>query len=70
MDIITTITENGGAILNALLGVFAVASLFIAGTKTPDPDTTFGKVYRVIEALALNVGRAKETGKRDVGPSR
>lgn len=45
----------------AILGsVVIIASLITAGTKTPDPSTKLGKVYRVIELLALVVGRAKK----------
>lgn len=46
----------------AILGsVVLIASLITAGTKTPDPATKLGKVYKVIEVLALVIGRAKET---------
>lgn len=38
------------------------ASAIAAVTKTPDPNTTWGKVYKVIEVIALNVLHAKETG--------
>ena len=45
----------------AILGsVVLIASLITAGTKTPDPATKLGKVYKVIEVLALVVGRAKD----------
>ena len=45
----------------AILGsIVLIASLITAGTKTPDPATKLGKVYKVIEVLALVVGRAKE----------
>ena len=45
----------------AILGsIVLIASLITAGTKTPDPATKLGKVYKVIEVLALVVGRAKD----------
>ena len=31
-------------------------------TPTPDPNTPLGKLYKVVDALALNVLHAKETG--------
>lgn len=40
-----------------------IASIITASTATPSPDTVLGKVYRVIEVLALVVGKAKLGGK-------
>lgn len=40
----------------------AAASAFISITPTPDPSTTAGKLYKVLELVALNFSRAKETG--------
>jgi hypothetical protein len=56
--------ENRDVILNTLLGVIVIASLFIAGTKTPDPETFLGKVYKGVEYAALNFGKAKDTGTK------
>jgi len=39
------------------------AGAIAAVTPTPSPNTTFGKVYKVLEILALNVLHAKETGE-------
>lgn len=36
------------------------ASAFVATTKTPEPTTKWGKVYKLIEVLALAIGKAKE----------
>jgi hypothetical protein len=45
----------------AILGsIVLIASLITAGTNTPDPATRLGKLYKVIEVLALVVGRAKD----------
>lgn len=38
----------------------SAASAFTAATPTPDADSTWGKVYKVIDFLALNVLRAKD----------
>jgi|HubBroStandDraft_2_1064218.scaffolds.fasta_scaffold50385_5 hypothetical protein len=42
--------------------VIAAASLFTAITPTPNPTTPWGKIYRVLDALALNVLHSKQTG--------
>jgi hypothetical protein len=45
-------------------GVAAAAVLFASSitalTPTPKEGTFLGKVYKVIEVLALNIGKAKE----------
>lgn len=43
-----------------LPSIVPAASLFVSLTKTPMPGTFWGRVYRVIEVLALVFGRAKE----------
>ena len=50
-------------IIAAVTSIVTVASIIIAGTKTPDPNSALGKIYKVLEWSALNVGRAKQTGK-------
>ena len=42
--------------------VIAAASGWIAGTETPPPNTTAGKIYRLIEFAAVAVGKAKQIG--------
>ena len=48
-------------------GVFAaavtLASTIAAITPTPAEGTLFSKVYKLVDLLALNIGKAKETGK-------
>ena len=49
----------------ALLIVFplvSAASAYTSGTNTPPPNTFAGKVYRLIEAVALLGGKAKQVG--------
>ena len=53
------ILENKEALISILTGIVAVASAIAALTKTPKDDTLVGKVYKVIDLLALNVGKAK-----------
>ena len=50
-------------ILNALSWitvVVTVASLVAASTPTPKDDVWIGKLYKFIDLLALNIGKAKE----------
>ena len=62
------VTNNSDVILSTVTGVITIASLIIAGTKTPDPDTILGKIYKAVEFLSLTIGKAKETGKPEVKP--
>lgn len=54
------------AILNWLQAdpshVVVAASALAALTPTPTPNTPWGRVYKVLELLALNFLHAKETG--------
>lgn len=60
---VTTIIAVIGAVVTA-------ASAFCAATPTPDPNTTWGKIYSVIEFLGLLVGKAKQLGYvKDVPPA-
>ena len=49
-------------VATVLTSVVAVASAVCAVTGTPDPNTNLGKVYKALEWLALNVGKAKDSG--------
>ena len=61
-----TTIEFAGEVWNWLLAdpshVVVLASAVVAVTGTPDPSTRLGKAYSVLEVLALNAVRAKETG--------
>lgn len=46
--------------LSAVAGVIAAASTVTALTPTPADDKWVGKLYRIIEVLALNIGYAKD----------
>tara|TARA_R110002020_G_scaffold22733_1_gene76430 strand:- start:1526 stop:1702 length:177 start_codon:yes stop_codon:yes gene_type:complete len=54
------ILENKEALISILTGVVALASAIAALTPTPKDDTIVGKIYKVIDLLALNVGKAKD----------
>ena len=59
---IETILNNQAEIIEAVMGVVVVASLMVAGTKTPDPDTVLGKIYKLVEWASLTFGKAKQSG--------
>ena len=44
-------------------GVVTLASAITALTPTPKQGSLLSFVYKLIEVLALNIGKAKETGK-------
>jgi|TARA_R100001015_G_C4477647_1_gene59177 hypothetical protein len=44
--------------------IVTVASLVAATTKTPKDDVWIGKIYKFIDMLALNIGRAKESAPK------
>tara|TARA_R100000781_G_scaffold1562_3_gene2618 strand:+ start:300 stop:464 length:165 start_codon:yes stop_codon:yes gene_type:complete len=40
--------------------IVTVASLIAASTPTPKDDAWIGKIYKFIDLLALNIGKAKD----------
>ena len=40
--------------------IVTVASLIAASTPTPKDDAWIGKLYKFIDLLALNIGKAKK----------
>jgi len=48
---------------NVVTAVVTAASTIAAVTPTPKKGTTLSKAYKVIDLLAVNVGKAKQTGK-------
>jgi hypothetical protein len=42
--------------------VIALASAIAAITPTPTEGSTLAKVYKIIDVLALNIGKAKDKG--------
>ena len=59
---IETLLNNQAEIIEAVMSVVVIASLIIAGTKTPDPDTVLGKIYKLVEWASLTFGKAKQSG--------
>lgn len=71
MDILALDASQIGALVSRFFeiafAVVAVASTVTALTPTPRDDEFVGKIYKFLEALALNVGHAKETPPNRVG---
>jgi len=40
--------------------IVTVSSLIAASTPTPKDDVWIGKLYKLIDLLALNIGKAKD----------
>lgn len=60
MDTITWILEHKLDLINAVTAVIAAASAIAAVTPTPKDDGWAAKAYKLIDWLALNVGKAKD----------
>jgi hypothetical protein len=47
-------------LVNAITIIVTVASLIAASTPTPKDDIWIGKLYKLVDLLALNIGKAKQ----------
>jgi len=65
MKLILWFSSHSDQIIGALTAIISGASALAALTPTPKDDTFLGKAYKIIDWLALNVGKAKDTGKQD-----
>ena len=54
------ILEHKEALIGILTGFVALASAIAALTPTPKDDGWVKKIYKVVDLLALNVGKAKD----------
>jgi hypothetical protein len=66
MKVIVWLSQHSEQIIEALTAIVTGASALAALTPTPKDDTFLGKAYKLVDWLALNVGKAKETGKQEV----
>ena len=60
MNIVTYLVENKDELIAIASSVVALASLIAAITPTPKDDSWVGKAYKIVDWLALNVGKAKD----------
>jgi len=51
---------NWGTVVQVLTGLISVASIICAMTDTPSDDEFVGKIYKLLELFAINVGKAKQ----------
>lgn len=59
-EIITYLVSNVDSIVAALTAIVAAASAIAALTPTPTDDSLAAKAYKIVDWLALNVGKAKD----------
>ncbi len=57
MDIIVNIVTWVTAIVT-------ISSIIAASTPTPKDDVWIGKLYKIIDVLAMNIGKAKEVAPK------
>jgi len=49
-----------GELVGIIKGVVCAASIIRSITPTPKDDALIGKLYKILEIAALNIGKAKE----------
>jgi|TARA_R110001583_G_scaffold141056_5_gene293178 hypothetical protein len=60
-EIIKFVVDNLEAILGAATAVVTAASALAALTPTPKDDGIVKALYKVVDFLALNIGKAKDS---------
>jgi hypothetical protein len=59
MEILTYAFDNADTLISTATGVITIASVVTASTETPKPESFLGKLYKILEVLALVIGKAK-----------
>ena len=59
------ILEHRNELIGILTGIVTVASAIAALTPTPKDDSIVGKLYKVVDLLAINIGKAKDGSKKN-----
>lgn len=59
-NLIGCLTADWTGVFEVIFAVIAAASALTAVTPTPSDDRFVGKIYKLVEALALNIGYAKD----------
>jgi hypothetical protein len=60
MNILNWIITNASDLIGVAATIVAAASAVAALTPTPKDDTWVAKIYKFVDWLALNVGKAKD----------
>ena len=63
MEIMERVWDSRDILMQIAGLIVIAASLLVAGTKTPDPNTLLGRAYKLIEWVSLNFGKAKQMGE-------
>jgi hypothetical protein len=61
MEVIQTLVE-GQVWFQWACAVIAAASAFAAVSPTPKEGSILAKVYKIVDFLAINIGKAKDKG--------
>jgi hypothetical protein len=61
---LTWLSAHADQIVGALTSIVTGASALAALTPTPKDDSIIGKLYKVVDFLALNIGKAKDKGDK------
>lgn len=61
--VIQYLTEKGW--IEYVTAAVTIASIIAALTPTPKDGTIWAKLYKGLDWLALNIGKAKQTGKEE-----
>lgn len=67
VDLLNQFFANLPRVLETAMTVITAASTITAVTPTPRDDRFVGKLYKVIEVLALNIGFAKQLPPNRLG---
>jgi hypothetical protein len=62
LQLITSVLQNS-PYLSIFTAVVTLASAIAASTPTPKKGSVLGKAYRIVDILALNIGKAKDKGQ-------
>ena len=60
MSFLAWVIDNIGTIINVATAIVTAASGIAALTPTPKDDPVARAAYRIIDTLALNIGKAKD----------
>ena len=52
------------SIVTWVTAIVTISSIIAASTPTPKDDVWIGKLYKVIELLAMKIGKAKEVASK------
>ena len=52
------------SIVTWVTAIVTISSIIAASTPTPKDDIWIGKIYKLIDMLAINIGKAKEVAPK------